>query len=158
MRTKHYSILLLFIIAISAKTFGAIASPGKMVFIYKGCTDCHGNEGDGGERYKAPKIAGQEEWYISARLRKFKNEIRGVNAKDDNGKIMASVSQSLSDKNIDDVARYLSRLNSNAKHTLTDGNKQNGKNLYEKHCTVCHGDKAQGNPLLKSPKLAGIND
>ena len=34
-------------------------------------------------------------------------------------------------------------------------NLENGRQLYSATCVVCHGDRAQGNPALNSPRLAG---
>ncbi len=38
---------------------------------------------------------------------------------------------------------------------LKSGNAEHGKEIYNKVCIACHGDQAQGNPLLNAPRLVG---
>lgn len=38
---------------------------------------------------------------------------------------------------------------------LQAGNAEHGKEIYNKICIACHGDQAQGNPLLNAPRLVG---
>ena len=41
--------------------------------------------------------------------------------------------------------------------TPARGNLHNGNNLYQGKCGACHGGTAEGNPALKSPRLAGLD-
>ena len=41
--------------------------------------------------------------------------------------------------------------------TPARGNLHNGNNLYHGKCGACHGGTAEGNPALKSPRLAGLD-
>lgn len=127
--------------------------------LYTSCIACHQADGHGNMLLKAPSIAGQEKWYLETQLKNFKNRVRGANPKDVEGMLMAPMSQLLvTDEDIEAVAAYVSTLKAETiEHTITTGDPQKGKMLYMT-CLACHGDKAQGNELLKSPKLTGQND
>ena len=43
------------------------------------CAVCHGDQGEGFEEYGAPRIGGQEDWYVSTSLSNFR---KGLRAKD----------------------------------------------------------------------------
>ena len=43
------------------------------------CTVCHGEQGEGFEEYGAPRIGGQEDWYVTTSLNTFR---KGLRAKD----------------------------------------------------------------------------
>jgi len=44
---------------------------------YKVCVACHGADGAGRKVTNAPRIAGQQSWYLTRQLNNFKNGIRG---------------------------------------------------------------------------------
>ena len=44
---------------------------------YKVCIACHGENGGGRKITNAPRIAGQQSWYLVRQLKNFKNGIRG---------------------------------------------------------------------------------
>ncbi|MEY4642985.1 MAG: hypothetical protein RLZZ227_2979 [Pseudomonadota bacterium] len=79
--------------------------------LYATCGACHGANGEGLEALNAPKLAGQEEWYVVRQLQNFKNGIRGNNPKDTYGMQMAPMSQTLvDDQAMQDVAAYIRTL------------------------------------------------
>ncbi len=41
------------------------------------CAVCHGEQGEGFEKYGAPRIGGQEDWYVITTLRNFRAGLRG---------------------------------------------------------------------------------
>jgi cytochrome c oxidase subunit II len=94
----------------SATTFAAgDAAKGKT--LYATCGACHGANAEGQEALNAPKLAGQEEWYIVRQLQNFKNGVRGANPKDTYGMQMAPMSQTLpTDQAMADVAAYIKSL------------------------------------------------
>ena len=69
------------------------------------CTGCHGIDQykNAYPSYRVPKIAGQNEQYIVAALKGYRNGER-------NHATMQAHAQSFSDKDIDDIAAYLSSL------------------------------------------------
>lgn len=63
------------------------------------CVACHGQNGAGNEAMKAPRIAGQYDWYLVTALNDFKKGARNHPYK-----------KSLSQKDMDDLAAHISRL------------------------------------------------
>jgi cytochrome c oxidase subunit II len=85
------------------------AARGKT--LYATCGACHGANGEGLEALNAPKLAGQEEWYVVRQLQNFKNGIRGNNPRDTYGMQMAPMAQTLvDDQSMQDVAAYIRTL------------------------------------------------
>lgn len=114
--------------------------------------------GRGDVHKQAPAIAGREAWYLEAQLRKFREGVRGAHPDDSAGKIMAPVSQTLQSADITHVAAYLAALEtSNIELTLKNANIESGKKHF-RACILCHGNRAQGKPILKAPALVGLND
>lgn len=94
----------------SANTLAAgDAAKGKT--LYATCGACHGPNAEGMEALNAPKLAGQEEWYVIRQLQNFKGGIRGANPKDTYGMQMAPMAQTLpNDQAMADVAAYIKSL------------------------------------------------
>ncbi|MEY3659420.1 MAG: hypothetical protein RLZZ169_245 [Pseudomonadota bacterium] len=89
----------------------AAGDPAKGKTLYATCGACHGPNGEGMEALNAPKLAGQEEWYLVRQLQNFKAGIRGTNPKDTYGMQMAPMAQTLpNDQAIADVAAYIKSL------------------------------------------------
>jgi len=87
----------------------ADAERGKT--LYKNCQLCHGDNGQGSESLKAPKISGLQTWYVERQLQYFKDGIRGTNPKDIYGMQMRPMVMVLKDeKDIADVAAYVGTL------------------------------------------------
>ncbi len=79
--------------------------------LYATCGACHGANGEGLEALNAPKLAGQEEWYVIRQLENFKNGVRGNNPRDTYGMQMAPMAQTLVDAQaMQDVAAYIKTL------------------------------------------------
>ena len=60
------------------------------------------------------------------------------------------------DASIAAVVAYIGSLPP-AQGTAVEYDQRNGDNQYNAACGACHGDKAQGNPALNSPRLAGLD-
>jgi cytochrome c553 len=75
---------------------------------YMTCSACHGAKGEGNQAMKAPRLAGQSEWYVKSSLTRFKNGTRG--ATDPVAASMVPMAKMLSDKQIEDVSAYISTL------------------------------------------------
>jgi cytochrome c oxidase subunit 2 len=97
---------------VSLASTGALAADAERgKTLYATCGACHGANGEGMEALNAPKLAGQEEWYIIRQLQNFKNGVRGNNPKDTYGMQMAPMAQTLADDAaMADVAAYIRSL------------------------------------------------
>ena len=132
---------------------------GNTTYIYAHCPECHGNNALGNHKVSAPKIAGLEEWYIINQLTKFRTGLRGANRSDETGKTMAPLSRMLRDEQaIAHLAAHLSRLEGEPVHQLRGGHPRRGRDAYVARCLPCHGESAEGNPLLQSPGLTAMHD
>lgn len=78
--------------------------------LYTLCVPCHGAKGEGNEAVKAPPLAGQDDWYVAAQLRKFRAGIRGTAPGDPVGPIMQAMSLTIAPENIDHLAAYVHTL------------------------------------------------
>ncbi|PIK16005.1 cytochrome c [Halobacteriovorax sp. JY17] len=87
---------------VSTQTFAADAARGQT--LYKTCIQCHGANGEGNEAMKAPRIAGQHDWYIISSIKQFKAGIERKNP------TMLPFIKKLSDADIEDLAAFISTL------------------------------------------------
>ena len=86
----------------------AAGDPEKGKTFYAICVACHGQDGAGNKALNAPRIAGQEIWYIERQLKNYKSGIRGANNKDIYGMQMRPMSMTLvDDKAINNVVSYI---------------------------------------------------
>lgn len=98
---------------VTLSSTGALAAgdPARGKTLYATCGACHGANAEGMEALNAPKLAGQEEWYVVRQLQNFKNGIRGNNPRDTYGMQMAPMAQTLTDDQaMQDVAAYIRSL------------------------------------------------
>lgn len=101
--TKYF----LFTLTISACIFSTPISAqdaAKGAELFKQCITCHGEKGDGNPAQKAPRIAGQHDWYIVKQLQDIK---AGVTRKNP---VMIPFVSKLSDQDMKDLAAYISKL------------------------------------------------
>ena len=90
-------------------TLGGDAKAGQA--LYATCIACHGANGEGNQVLKAPRVAGVEDWYLTAELRKFKSGVRGTDPEDQEGQMMHNMTVTLAnDKAIQDVVAYIETL------------------------------------------------
>jgi cytochrome c oxidase subunit 2 len=79
--------------------------------LYTTCGACHGKQGQGIWSTDAPRLAGQNDWYLARQLSNFKNEIRGYHSSDATGKQMLLLSKMLKQESaINDVVAYINTL------------------------------------------------
>lgn len=152
---------------------------GKELFAV--CAFCHGSQGQGGPALDAPSLAGMEAWYVEAQLNAFRQRIRGMHPEDVPGLQMSIVSgMARNAATIKNVAAYIESLPVGVAPDLTakgevagtarpfiwrskyaklehpevaDVNK--GRVLYAS-CGICHGNQAEGNKILRAPKLTDL--
>ena len=140
---------------INNQTPGDVAA-GKA--LYQVCAACHGLEGEGNQALNAPKIAGQESWYVKRQLEYFKNGIRGSNPEDVFGQQMAPMTATLvDDAAMNNIAAYIQSMPDTPTTPTVSGNVKKGKKLYVT-CSKCHGKQAQGRWAVNAPRIAGMSD
>lgn len=150
--------------------------------LFEVCAFCHGSKGQGGPALDAPAIAGMEAWYTETQLIAFRQRIRGMHPQDVPGMQMSIVSGTVrNDATIKSIAAYIEGLAPGAAPDLTrdgevagtarpfiwrskyaklehpnpvDINK--GRQIYAS-CGTCHGYKAEGNRILRAPKLTNFS-
>ena len=79
--------------------------------LYAFCVSCHGEAAQGLEMMAAPRLSGQNDWYLLAQLQKFAAGKRGYHASDHGGRQMKAMSVVLQ-KPADylDVVAYINTL------------------------------------------------
>ena len=136
--------------AVSTTTWAA--APHEPVN-HRFCFTCHGTDGMGSEGIQAPRLAGMEPWYLQRQLELFRAGGRGTQ-----GLEMQPMAAILTDANIADIIDWAATWEYKpAVPTLTNGNADNGRQLYQA-CATCHGADGQGNEAMNAPALRGQND
>ncbi len=132
------------------------AKQGERVF--KLCTFCHGDRGEGRQDLAAPAIAGLPEWYLKRQLIKFYDGVRGLHPRDDAGMRMHPMAKTLvKDRDIDAVSQYVAALPKVQLADTVKGRILKGESAY-KVCVACHGENAEGNEAVGAPPLVRSSD
>jgi cytochrome c oxidase subunit 2 len=132
------------------------AQVGSAQFIV--CAACHGQQGEGMAALNAPKIAGQNAWYLKRQLQNYKSGARGAHADDVFGRQMAPMAATLvNDAAIDNVVAHIQTLPDNPAPSTVAGDVGNGEKLY-RVCSYCHGADGQGVQAMNAPRAAGMSD
>ena len=85
--------------------------PDKGASHYVPCGACHGAQAQGNYALQAPRLAGQEDWYLKRQLENFQNGVRGAHTQDDYGHQMVLMARSLkNEESINDLLAYLNTL------------------------------------------------
>ena len=87
---------------------GGDAAAGQRAYLL--CASCHGVTGTGFEDGRVPPLAGMDDWYVAAQIRKFKNGVRGTMPGDAFGPVMRAVAAPLSAEDVNQVAAYVHAL------------------------------------------------
>ena len=125
---------------------------------YATCIACHGAQGEGNQALNAPKLAGQQAWYVERQLDYFKQGVRGGEG-DTNGQQMTAFANLLAtDDMVRDVAAYIATLPDTPVQATINGNLDNGYDIYDRNCAACHLDDGSGTWYTDAPRLAGMND
>ena len=127
--------------------------------LYAVCSACHGPQGEGNAALHAPKLAGQQDWYLRQQLRYYKQGVRGTHEDDVFGKTMAPMAATLTDDTaIRNVVAYIQTLPDNPAPSSTPTNSSDGHDRYVATCGICHGADGQGVKAMNAPRLAGLED
>lgn len=169
MRLKHLIIVLLTTVspihfAMAAHTvpdsisvelhFKPDVENGKRV--YEICASCHLPDGWGNRDGVYPQLAGQHATVLMQQLLDIREGRR------DNPAMFPFVQErSIGGyQNLADVVAYISTLpmtpfNGRGKWGIASPEYQQGKQIFEQKCTICHGEQAEGNSSAKHPRLQG---
>lgn len=125
---------------------------------YKLCASCHGFKAEGNQLVNAPALAGQADWYLLRQIRNFRAGIRGADAADTHGNVMAQMTQGLdSEEKMADIVAYIGTLPAVTPAATISGDSKKGESLYAS-CAACHGSDARGDPAMNAPTLATTDD
>ncbi len=125
---------------------------------YAICAACHGPDGQGVQALNAPKLSGQDGWYLRRQIQYFNNGVRGTTDGDVFGATMAPMMVTVADdRAIENVVAYLQTLSSEPAAQTVTGDAAAGENLY-RTCSACHGEDGRGVWALNAPGLAGMSD
>ncbi len=133
------------------------AKDGKALFV--ACQACHGAKGEGNKALNAPSLVNQNSWYIKRQLMAYKSGARGKHPEDVFGQQMAAIASTIADEAaVDALVSYIDKLPNSTPAATLKGDVVKGKDYYNMVCGSCHGPNAEGNVLLDTPALAGVDD
>lgn len=90
----------------TAQTVAGDAKAGAA--LYPVCAACHGQRAEGIEAMAGPRLAGQNDWYLVAQIKKFQKGQRGYHNSDHGGRQMRPMASTLtSEQAINDVVAYI---------------------------------------------------
>jgi cytochrome c oxidase subunit 2 len=125
---------------------------------YAVCMACHGPSGEGNPALNAPRLAGQDAWYIRRQIHAFRDGLRGAHERDTFGAQMRAFAAMLPDEAaIRNLAAYIESLPGAAAEPTVTGDADRGRRLYMT-CASCHGREGQGIWALNAPRLADMSD
>ena len=136
----------------------AVADVAAGKAAYMVCASCHGQNGEGNPALNAPRIAGQEPWYISRQLAAYRAGHRGTAPGDVYGMQMKPMAMTSADPATEaNLIEYIGTLSAPPADATIEGDAAAGQTGYAV-CVACHGANGEGNQALGGPKLAGQND
>lgn len=96
-------------VASPANTLGGNAKKGASHFT--NCGACHGVKAQGNYALQAPRLAGQDDWYLKRQLDNFRRGIRGGHQSDTYGHQMVLMARSLqNEESVNDLLAYIGTL------------------------------------------------
>jgi len=122
------------------------------------CASCHADNATGNEALQAPALAGQLGSYIERQLYNFKHDIRYTDVPDPATAAMVAAAKQLDTVHAAGLAQWLERLPPPQAQSASEpvSNLKRGEKTYQAYCSSCHGYRAEGNPQLHAPRLAGL--
>lgn len=85
--------------------------PQRGAAFYTSCGACHGAQAQGNYALQAPRLAGQDDWYLKRQLENFRLGVRGAHNGDTYGHQMVLMARSLqNEQSINDLLAYLNTL------------------------------------------------
>jgi cytochrome c oxidase subunit 2 len=136
----------------------AAPDPAAGQLAYAPCAACHGAQGQGNPLVNAPRLAGQDAWYLIRQLEYFKAGVRGAHPDDTHGQQMRAFAATLADREaMANLAAYVETFPVPPPTISVDGNPQRGARVW-RNCSACHGSNGQGVQATQAPRLAGQDD
>ena len=127
--------------------------------LYATCKTCHGDAGQGNQKFNAPALANTDDWYLYRQLVNFHKGIRGYIEEDTAAFQMAAMAKTLKDSvAIADVVAYVKTMPEVELSSIIKGDIQKGERTYQSTCGACHGPGAKGNKNMNAPRLNGVDD
>lgn len=127
--------------------------------LFTACQACHGANGEGNKALNAPSLVNQSPWYLKRQLLAYKAGRRGNHPEDIYGQQMAAIAGTIADEAaMDALVAYIDSLPDVTPEATVKGDIKKGEDYYSMVCGSCHGPAAEGNVLLDSPALAGVDD
>jgi len=125
----------------TAENVSAAGDATKGKATYAVCAACHGANGMGNKALNAPRIAGQEPWYLERQLKNYKGGIRGADPKDTYGMQMRPMALTLAnDQAISNMVAYLSSMPMSAPAASSvKGDVAAGTQRHLWHADAAHG-------------------
>src|SRR5690606_39024253 len=121
---------------------------------YAVCAACHGPQGQGMQALNAPKIAGQDPWYLKRQLQNYKAGVRGAHEEDVYGKQMAPMARTLAtDEAIDNIVAHIGTFPDDPPAQTVEGDVTAGAGRFGV-CAYCHGAYGEGIEAMNAPRLA----
>jgi cytochrome c553 len=146
-------VVLLPLAAAGAEEVGAGAAA------YAPCAACHGPAAQGDAALGAPRLSHLGPAYLKRQLQGFRSGVRGGEGAAATAQQMAGMAMALADDAaVERVVEYIGTLQSPSPGSTVEGDAALGADYYNQFCGACHGARAQGNPSLNSPRLAGSDD
>jgi cytochrome c oxidase subunit 2 len=125
---------------------------------YAVCAACHGPQGQGLQAMNAPKLAGQDGWYIARQIESYQAGLRGTHDQDTYGKQMAPMARTLATPEaIANVVAHIATLPDQPVPATVEGDAGAGARRYAV-CAYCHGARGEGIQHMNAPRLAGMSD
>ena len=154
--TASAMIIIAVLLALPLSATAADAAAGKGA--YAVCAACHGQQGEGNVGMNAPRLAGQEGWYIKRQLAAYRDGLRGTAPGDTYGMQMRPMAMAVSDPAAEaNLIAYIESLPVSDTPPTVSGDVAAGQAGYAV-CAACHGQKAEGVEALGGPRLAGLDD
>jgi cytochrome c oxidase subunit 2 len=134
----------------------ADVAAGKAAYVV--CAACHGQNGEGNVALNAPRLAGQEPWYMERQLAAFRAGHRGTATGDVYGMQMRPMAMTTADPATQaNIIEYIGTLSAEPAAVTIEGDVAAGQAGYAV-CIACHGADGRGLEALGGPRLAGQND
>ncbi|WP_341496323.1 cytochrome-c oxidase, cbb3-type subunit III [Photobacterium damselae subsp. damselae] len=122
-----------------------IVNTGQSLF-QTHCAACHGDQGQGQKHF--PNLL-DNYWLYGGTDQDILHSIKqGRNG------VMAGWENILTSEQITHVSQYIASLEPDRVINAPEVNFELGSAIYTENCVACHGEKAQGNPILGAPNLA----
>ncbi len=150
---RNILLLMFFLVSLSSPLIAADLERGKQ--LHRTCALCHGQQSQGVEGGKYPRLAGMRVDYMLKQLEDYKTGVR-----DNLTMTLVGQIKQMSEQDMEDLAKYIYTIDlSKGDHPFNietaEGDIKNGKSLYKSDCKTCHGRNGKGVARKGAPRLAG---